>query len=808
MRRTLLLCGLTGLVCACSIWSLVRAGFRLETDFEPAEAIQTLTVRIDIGTDGDDLEGPVALDLGLGFPLWLAPTGGGQAENAPFGAFPQKSTAGAKVSAGSSATFTFEPAGGAGDDQLQTTSQLLLGTQISDIARIGFAGRGDKNWQLAGYEIKINGRPFAVNDKVELKAKEAQDSARFLLADLGLKIAPLEAELSDLRALADAQLAADADLARMADLEKELAPLLSQKQRLEGQVQGTYPWFQEPNFRSPWREESSVESVKVTVVTQVHAGAATGNYVYYRTGGHKYVLNGGAEPLSGDLGSQQFEIDLLAGPLTAADMRGHAVGMLARAQPHAKAPDRWHPERILVAIDGRIVYDSDESPIDRNSLEAIRLIPPAHRDEQGRIVANTPGQRETYLWESGKGAGLDLAGGGALPLPPPEDPAFPEPEPDIAGGGGGAFPPDFPPDFPPFPGEDGGPFPDPGGVWPGPGDFWPGGMAPPPPPSWIDWVVVWVLEELGILPPGFDPPPAGDPFQLETVEVTSGWKLDDTFTIRWSISGDESQIDHYEVSLVTVQPNSVLPYGPAVLSGNLPAGSREFSGVVVPAVSPIYYLAPVVVAVPADPAAPLPPPRIGPARAVFPPAWPAMMFQPSLQNVFISYQPAHPPQLHGVSFGGDPGGPTPAVWAAGEATSHNAILFDNPVPAWNVGVRPKLGENLRLLFRRNDFWGKERFIAYVGFLGGAGGGNDVEVEAQFFLTSAGGGWSGLKTVHLTVPLGDAGTPMQLIEQVIDMADAPGLLPDNELWINIEFKGGTVDPAHPPALFGVRMVPEP
>ena len=43
-----------------------------------------------------------------------------------------------------------------------------------------------------------------------------------------------------------------------------------------------------------------------------------------------------------------------------------------------------------MTIDGRVTYDSEENPLDRNSLKAIRVIPPAHADENGRMVVDAP----------------------------------------------------------------------------------------------------------------------------------------------------------------------------------------------------------------------------------------------------------------------------------------------------------------------------------------------------------------------------------------------------------------------------------
>src|SRR5262245_34854527 len=157
MVRTCKLLGLGVLFLVTSFASLPQPEAQPAKDFKADDVVQTLSVKLDVGADGDDLAEPVALDLGLGFPLWLEPVGRKEGEIAPFGAVAQQSTAKDKVAAGSSVTFTFGVAEEAGQDAFQTTKQLMAGVRVSDIARIGFASAGSSNWQLAGYEINING---------------------------------------------------------------------------------------------------------------------------------------------------------------------------------------------------------------------------------------------------------------------------------------------------------------------------------------------------------------------------------------------------------------------------------------------------------------------------------------------------------------------------------------------------------------------------------------------------------------------------------------------------------------------------
>src|SRR5581483_6287078 len=107
--------------------------------------------------------------------------------------------------------------GDAGRDVLRTTPQLLAGVRVADIAHVGFASRGAKNWVLAGYEIMINGKPF-VSGKPALRAAD-REAARVKLAGLGVRLAPLQQDLNDLRELVKDKLATEADRKRLAEIE-------------------------------------------------------------------------------------------------------------------------------------------------------------------------------------------------------------------------------------------------------------------------------------------------------------------------------------------------------------------------------------------------------------------------------------------------------------------------------------------------------------------------------------------------------------------------------------------------------------
>lgn len=797
--------------------------FTLGTEFQAGDTIQTLTVGIDVGGDTDALQEPLALDLGLGFPFWLHPVGRQPDESVPFGAIPQEGDAGDAHSPGVHATYTFRLEGEPGMDQLLATPQLLAGARVSDITRIGFASQGLNNWVLAGYSLEINGRPFAANNAVNGRAQAALASAQTKLAEVDSQVAPLETERDELQSLVEAQLATPEDQTRLAEVQTQLDQLRHDRTWCEGQVQGRYPWFEESGFRSPWRQEASVKSVRVTLTTYTHTGAGTENVVYFRSGGKKYALSSPLAPLNASYGPQTFELDLLAGPLAAADLRGYALGMLANPFPYAEAPDRWHPQRLLVEVDGRVVYDSEEADMDRLSLEAIRLIPPAHLNEQGETVTNAPTARETCLWEAGKGQGVDLAQQQALPLPAADDPAFPAAEPladefavdealaeealtdpdlwdvdvdaDFWGG-------DFDPGFPLFPGEmPGGWGPPPGPVWP---DWNPGwGQMPP----WLDFVFNWLLPDADDLPPGEDPPPEGDPFQIESVRITEGWDVNGPLTIAWTTSGDAADFDHLLVQLLEVYPDRDFPFGAVILSESVPLGQTEYSGTLPAPAADCRFVAPVVTALPADPAA-SPHQRRGPAKAVFP-VGSSVAQQPQLANSYICERPPAVIIPGAVSFGGEPAGLGRAVWAAGELATHNALLFDNSTPGWNVGARTEVDDTLHFHLQTSPISGRRRVLAHVGFIHGPGGGNDTQVEMRCGLVPIGPGavhTYGPATVHVVNPVGGPPTPMPLVEQVIDTADTGAF--SAHLYVSFTVRGGAVDAAHPPALVGVRMIPEP
>lgn len=213
----------------------------------PEESVRTLKVEISLGASGESLKEPVALDLGLGFPLWLAPVGQSQGLLRPFGAMPQIA-AGNSISRGETATFEFSADTDPGLDAFLTSSQLLSDVKVADISRIGFASRGESGWVLARYKITINGKPFASHEQINSNALEQLTAASQRLHEIAEEIASQQSELIDLDALATAGLATQADQQRLEELQIALAPKLNEQRQLDRQLLGEFPWYMDGDF--------------------------------------------------------------------------------------------------------------------------------------------------------------------------------------------------------------------------------------------------------------------------------------------------------------------------------------------------------------------------------------------------------------------------------------------------------------------------------------------------------------------------------------------------------------------------------
>ncbi|QDT01946.1 hypothetical protein K227x_03160 [Rubripirellula lacrimiformis] len=400
----------------------------IDQHFHANELVESIEVFVQTQVDGQTISEPVALDLGLGFPLWLHPLGRDPAQFAPFGASPTHASVSEVIAPGEPATFTFSSDTDSGADALRSCTAMLADVRLSDISRVGLCADGRSDWVLDSIKIAINGKPFVSRTGLNSHIQDEQALAQVRLSELRSGTIPIIEEAQSLEELVRSGLATDDEEQRLRDIAETLVPMLQEQNRIERQLAGNYPWFLLGDFQSPWRNGHPISSMTVTLVAAAHTGANTHNFLYYQTGGRKYSLTSPTQPLDSDVRPQVFPIDLIGGPATAADLRGHSIGMLGDPAPSNSVPDRAHVSRMIVEVDGRVVYDSEKNELDRLSLEAVRLIPPAHVDATGDMVRNSPIAREAFVWHAGSAMGLDLVGGGAAALPAPTDKTWPAPE--------------------------------------------------------------------------------------------------------------------------------------------------------------------------------------------------------------------------------------------------------------------------------------------------------------------------------------------------------------------------------------------
>jgi len=770
-------------------------------DLDADQAVESLSIEISVGAGGKPLAEPVALDLGLGFPLWLHPLGQAEGPGRLFGAVPQETTARATIAAGGQGKFVFRREGPPGADALRATSQLLAGVRVADLARVGFLCRGDSGWVLAGYRVEVNGRLLAANDQVHASVAETQKVAAARLAEIGIQLAPLQEEADSIRMLAEAKLATDDDRTRLRKIEKLLLPLAREQDRLQRQREGSYPWFVEPAFAPPWRKGKAVQQARVTVFTAAHPGANTANFVYYRTGGHKFLFSSQANPLSAENGPASFALDLLGAPLVAADLRGHAWGMLAHPEPYGEAPDRWHPERLVVEVDGSVVFDSDAADIDRLSLKAVRVIPPAHFDTAGGLVTNTPIAREAVVWEAGKGQGLDLAGGGAAALPGAEEADFPKPEPGLA------FDPaayaaaesfaGFDPGFPPFPGEqsDGAVQELAGG---GPVDIQFDEPGWTPAPSWLDVSVVFQLLDRirDAVLEAIEADAAGEPVQVEHVRVQR--LAADGFRVAWDVHGDEANVAGYLVELHVLRPHAASPLGAGVWSTVVGPGVYQADAAdVLPALEAEAggdrLLAYVVASVAPQAAGGSNPGQLSPAI-------PLVAGERLSPAGGFQYEDASGTVGAAPFSIGEPASRR-AVWFPGPAASHTGFVFDTGGVGQNIVLRPETGDAWLAQTLQPDarVEGTYRLVGHLGFLGTSVTAANA-ATADVSLNLLGDGRPPLGPATCSGTMGERLMPFSL--DLDTSGSGPGSWPAR---VRVLVRGGDADFAHPPVLIGLRLV---
>jgi len=817
---------------------------------DPTEAIAKITVQIDIGA-GDDLQEPVALDLGLGFPLWLQPVGRKAGDPPPSGAIPQETTAKDKLAAGESALFTFTVNGDPGQDQFRTSGQLLANTTVADIARVGFSSAGTTNWVLAGYDIMINDKPFSSGKpNVNLGDRE---SGKKRMAELAVQMGPLEQVRDDMTQLLLANQLEENDKAQLHDVLAKLSPLNREKTWLEGQLAGKYPWYQDTQFKAAADGKPPVGSAKVTLLTFPDKSADTANYVYARIGGRKYFISSPDQPLTGQEGPQIFDLDLLAGPLTDGDLRDWALGMLAEAKPYDSAPDRWHGQRAQFEIDGQVRYNSDDTPADRLSLQAVRLIPPAHLDKTGNLVTEEETDRLVYLWDPTKGSGLDPATKSPLPAPPPDGPDAPPPEnPGAPPDGPDAPPPDNAdpaqpdavPDLPepPPPGvpEDqappdalGGevqplsgdgsdpsqqgfgppcPLTDPSQLNPGLGGILPG--------SGFDPLILNMLNQLlsSLSIPISIPVPSGNPPQVSNVRFTSGFLVDGPFTVQWDVTGDESQVAFYQVNVQAIQPDQPVIFGTQWSMGTVGSGQRLIPAAPVNLAAdslasgaPRFLQAQVTAVTTSGSFQPNP--EVSAARMVYP-AGTILSGQPSVRPNFklVGASAPTPPFLP-IQLA-DPASSVSSVWTSGNPTTGEFVSqgtrFEAAAQGLHLFMRANLGDKLGVRLNCPNPGVANRLVADLGFRDTGTGSVSATITGLEWFADPGEtvslGSLPLPTTNQTTTT-DASNG-QTTSPFIVTADPtlmPGLISTDHMAITIEFSfTGTI--TGPPALFGVRLIP--
>lgn len=383
-----------------------RAGFAA-AKLDPATPIESIAVTITVGAKGADLDGPVDLHLGIGFPLRLYPLGGTSREPA-FAAYPQKSTleSGAKaIKAGGSATFEFSAkAGDKGQDTLSTTPHLLRDLTVGDIQRLGFSSQAKTDWVLAGYRVEVNGELLASNDAVDARAVEQLTKIRENLQKALPQQEALARQAGDLQAYVATGLASEADKVELNRKNTELAKTGEPIAELLGQTAGYLPWFVETAFQPAPLGGTPITALRVTLATGGGERPGTRNPLYLWASGRKYLLASEADPLADEPEPQQFQIapaDLAVSPLTQEKLQVVGIGVIGNDQKFSAVPDRAKVQRVVLETAGRTIYDSELKPGDRRTLGAVWLIPPAHRDDAGTVVENPATTTEWHLWKSG-----------------------------------------------------------------------------------------------------------------------------------------------------------------------------------------------------------------------------------------------------------------------------------------------------------------------------------------------------------------------------------------------------------------------
>jgi len=424
------LCGFVVVLLACS--PALAGEFRQER-VPVTDPLSTIEVSITVGAEGEALNEPVDLHLGLGFPLRLFPLGG--TERKPgFAAYAQKAapaTLAEGLKPGESATFEFrlEPPATADADALRTTPPLLADLRVRDIQRVGFASPVRSNWVLADYTVKVNGRVFASHKGVQADPTAVRRELEAELGSLASETEYQAREAADLAEIVATGLATEAESARARELQASLEPASKRLTELSLRLNGAMPWFVETHeqFKLPDIRGRMVQSVEVGLVTQEGGETGSENPLYFWVDGRKYLLTSEADPLAGDRQLQTFQIsaaELDANPLYRRRIDRIGIGMVGADTQQGKEPNGARLRRVTVTVDGEPIYDSRQVPADRDTLLATRFVPPAHYNNAGEVAVNEEVDGDLTLWRTS-----NLLPEGAGPLE--DDPADTPPEPAV-----------------------------------------------------------------------------------------------------------------------------------------------------------------------------------------------------------------------------------------------------------------------------------------------------------------------------------------------------------------------------------------
>ncbi|MEZ5940835.1 MAG: hypothetical protein R3C18_05555 [Planctomycetaceae bacterium] len=371
----------------------------------PSTVIESVRVTLEVGDEGDQLAEAVDLHFGIGFPLRLYPLGT-HLRSPTVAAFPQTSSltdGNTIVEPGETVTFQFDANPEEdGLDELKNNAALFDGLQVGDIRQIGFASIGETDWVLRGYRIDINGELFAAHGNVDVNVGESHAADRIQLEELLPKLQELESDVETLQTYVSLGGVGGDDELSLLDKKTELAEYSKPMIELAGRLAGTHNWFLEDSSKLiPGAGVSSpIAKFVVKLMSTTAPDAGTHNALYLRLGNRKFPVTSVSQPLNSNPLIQEFEVQPQLGPLEG-ELNAMGLGMIASDDNFDVTPDRAQLQRVILEVAGDVIYDSETSTVDRKNLEEFRLIPPAHRDDLGRVIVNTPNDREVVLWRPG-----------------------------------------------------------------------------------------------------------------------------------------------------------------------------------------------------------------------------------------------------------------------------------------------------------------------------------------------------------------------------------------------------------------------